>query len=117
VQKAAGFRLQGSNGADADRYLSPLTEAKSVQMDAEQTLRALVDVVLDWLPEVGSSWWLLACVFLVVALVALFRARRQDIPDTVRALAELLPFSIFRKRGQAESDSGTDRGGDNGETK
>jgi hypothetical protein len=101
------FPSMGQHGADADRYLTPLTEAKSVEMDAEQTARALVDVVLDWLPEVGSSWWLIAGVFLVVALVALFRARREDIPDTVRALAELLPFSIFRKRRRAKRDKGT----------
>lgn len=38
----------------------------------------------------GASAFVLA--FLVIGVVALVRARVQDIPETVRALAQLLPF-------------------------
>lgn len=45
-----------------------------------------------WILPVAIGTALFTIAFLIISIVALCRARVQDIPDTVRALAQLLPF-------------------------
>ena len=64
---------------------------------------------------IGAAQWagvtsgLFVLVFLVVSTIALCRAQVQDIPETVRALAQLLhPRAASRVR----ADKAQDRGGE-----
>lgn len=74
------------------------------------TIRAAPDL-WGWLAqctEVASALFL--TVFLVISLVALHRARAQDVPETIRALAQLLhprartTSSPGHENGQNEAD-------------